>query len=184
MKNIAGKLAATAVTTGVVLGASVGMNATTVLAAETDSTPEADGANEQVQETEVQSAPETKEDAVNQVDQAEKNEAETKQDADQAKNDYDSAQKEEEKQQENVDQAKNDANQANQDAETAFDQAKTDAQEKADQAKEDLEKANQEQEKADQAEADAKKELDEKENAKNLQEKQQLHSARNSIRRL
>lgn len=32
MKNIAGKLAVTAVTTGVVLGASVGMNTTTVLA--------------------------------------------------------------------------------------------------------------------------------------------------------
>ena len=137
MKNIAGKLAVTAVTTGVVLGASVGMNTTTVLAAETDGNPDMDGASEQVQETEAQSVPETKEDAVNQVDQAEKNEAETKQDADQAKNDYDLTQKEENKQQENVDQAKNDANQANQDAETAFDQAKTDAQEKADQAKED-----------------------------------------------
>lgn len=93
MKNIAGKLAVTAVTTGVVLGASVGMNTTTVLAAETDDNPDMDGASERVQETEAQSAPETKEDAVNQVDQAEKNEAETKQDADQAKNDYDSAKK-------------------------------------------------------------------------------------------
>ena len=79
MKNIAGKLAATAVTTGVVLGASVGMNTTTVFAAETDGTSEIDGANEQTQEAETQAVPETKEDAENQVDQAEKNEADTKQ---------------------------------------------------------------------------------------------------------
>ncbi len=45
MKNIAGKLAVTAVTTGVVLGASVGMNTTTVLAAEADGNPDMDGAS-------------------------------------------------------------------------------------------------------------------------------------------
>ena len=51
MKKIAGKLVATAVTTGVVLGASAGMDSKTVFAAESDGVqvPDVESTNIQIQ---------------------------------------------------------------------------------------------------------------------------------------
>ena len=120
MKNVSTKLAVATVVAGAAV--AVGSNGTIVHAEEL-ATPVMETTT-QTQDVAATQEPVTKEEAKDQLDQAQKTETDAGQKADAAKDQYDTAKADQDKKQETADKAQQDADKAQKDAENAFDQAK------------------------------------------------------------